>query len=85
MHDFLLQHHRDVAQMGIELRQMKQQGRRYVVRQVADDAQVAAERCEVERQRIGYVQREPLRRELGGERGGEIAIDLDDGQEVDLR
>jgi len=75
-----LQHHRNVAQIGIELRQMKQQRRRYVVRQVADDAQLSAQRCEVERQRIGDVQRQPLRRELGSERSGEIAVDFDDGQ-----
>jgi hypothetical protein len=80
-----LQHHRDVAQIGIELREMEQQRRRYVVRQVADDAQLAAQRREVEGQRVGDVQREPLRRKFGGERGGEIAIDLDDGQSVDLR
>ena len=42
--DLLLQHDGDVAQIGIELREMKQQRRRDVVRQVADDAQVAAER-----------------------------------------
>jgi len=59
---------------------MKQQRRRYVVRQVADDAQLSAQRCEVERQRIGDVQRQPLRRELGSERSGEIAVDFDDGQ-----
>src|SRR6185369_9858277 len=68
---------------GIELREMKQQWRRYVVRKVADDANIAAERGEVEAQRIGDVQREPLGREFGGERRGEIAIDLDDGQSVD--
>jgi hypothetical protein len=78
-----LQHHGDVGELRVELREMKQQRRRYVVWQVADDAQVAAQRCEVERQRIGYVQREPFRREFGRERGGEIAIDLDDGQAVD--
>jgi hypothetical protein len=79
-----LQHHRDVAQIGIELRQMKQQRRRYVVRQVADDAQLSAQRCEVECQRIGDVQRQPLRRELGSERSGEIAIDFDDSQAAGL-
>ena len=63
---------------------MKQQRRRYVVRQVADDAEIGAEFREVERQRIGDVELEALRRKLGGERGGEIAIDFDDGQPVDL-
>lgn len=69
--------------MRIELREMKKQRRRYVVRQVADDAKVAPQRREVERQRIGHVQREALRRELRGERGGKIAIDFDDDQAVD--
>src|SRR5437588_6054377 len=59
---------------------MKKERRRNVVRQVADDAQVAAERCEVEFECIGDVHRESIGREFGDHPGGEVAIDLDDGE-----
>ena len=60
---------------------MKQQRRRDVVGQVADDAQITTARsgecCEIETQCITLVQREAARHERRAQLGGEIAIDFD--------
>ena len=63
--------------LRVELREVKEQRRADVVREVADDPQRGAERREVELERVGDVQRQLRGREIGGESRGEIAVDLD--------
>ncbi len=79
--DFLLQHHVQVAQQRIVRRQMEQQRRADVVRQVADDAQFGAQLRKVELERVGLVQRELRRRERRAQARREVAVDLD-GRDV---
>ena len=55
LHHFFLQHEIHVADAVAAFDQVKQQRRRDVVGQVADDAQGIAERTEVELQRVGFV------------------------------
>ncbi len=85
--DLALQHHVQILDDGCELEQMKQQRRRDVVGQVADDAQRARpgrESAEVELQRIGFVDDQPLgMRHAARQRGRELAIDLDDVQALE--
>ena len=63
------------------LREMEQQRRADVVGQVADDAEAAAERGEVEGQRVTFDERELRGGESLAQRGGEVAVDLD-GRDV---
>ncbi len=57
---------------------MEQEGRRDVVREVADHAQTGAERREIELERVAFVDRETLGRKFLLEPGDDIAIDFDD-------
>ena len=83
---FPLQHDVHVAQLRVVRREVEQQRRADVVRQVADDAQVAAERGEVELERVGLVQRQSCRRrERSREPGREVAVDLDGGDVAGAR
>ena len=61
---FPLQHHVEVAQQRVVRRQVEQQRRADVVRQVADDAQPPAQRREVELERVRHVQRQLRGREV---------------------
>ena len=76
--DFLLQHHVQVDELRCESREVEQQRRADVVRQVADDAQPRPECREVELERVGDVQRRVASGgKSRGEPRGEIAVDLD--------
>ena len=62
---------------------MKEQRRRDVVRQVADQAQVVADAREIERQCIARMNRHALRVHAVSEPGNQVAIDLDDMQMIE--
>ena len=68
-----------VAQLRGVRREPEQERRADVVRKVADDAQVGAERCVVELERVGFVQRERGGREVRAQARREVAVDLDRG------
>ena len=53
--DFLLQHEMHIANTIADIEQVKQQRCRDVIREVADDSQIVAERTEIEIQRVGFV------------------------------
>ena len=74
---FLLQHHVRSATFRVVPGEVEQERRADVVREVADDAQPFAQRREVERQRVGDVQRQRFRRKPLGEPRREVAVDLD--------
>ena len=87
--DFLLQHHVQIVDVIMGGGDVKQQRRRNVVGQIADDSQAAAAHtrqcCKIEIQRIGFMQLECLRcAPARAQLGGEIAIDLDGVQRAGL-
>jgi len=75
--DFSLEHHGDIAQPRREVEKMKQKRRADVVREIAHDAQIVAQRAEVEFERIALVQRQSIRRKARAQVACQIAIDLD--------
>ena len=75
-----LQHHVDVTELGLELRQVEQQWRADVVGQVADDAQRRTQWREIEFERVSHVQGQLPGRKLGRKPLREVAVDLDRGE-----
>ena len=67
----------DIADVADSLRKMEQDGRRNVVRQIADHAQAAAQRRKIEFERVTLVYGQGLLREFLPEPGNDVTIDLD--------
>ena len=64
---------------------MEKQRRRDVVRQVADQTQILADRGEIKIQRIAFVDGHPFRRVLFFQTGDQVAVDFDDMQMIQAR
>ena len=77
---FELQHEMHVAHAIRKPRQVEKQRGRNVVRQVADHAQARGQGGEIEVERVGHDHVQPFRREFGGQRRGQVAVDLDRGE-----